>query len=124
MRTLRGKSKNPALLPNRTSDSSRLKPGEIISLRDRLQFLTDGIYKVELDSEEMLHLSLGDTLFGVSRQAVEIVERDLPEPESWLSRQIEHLRYSSFACECALCRMQLAKLEGRGSGEELISDWH
>ena len=124
MRTLRRKSKTQALFSYRRSSVPRLKPGEIISLRDRQQIITDGIYKVEDDAGDLLHLSLGDTLFGVSRRAVEILERGLPESESWRNREIEHLRFSSFACGCEYCRKNLAQLEERVSREGAIGVWN
>ena len=97
-----------------------LKRGEIIRIFSLLGLLSDGIYRVEESSDDMLSLSAGEIYLRVNPNFIKIQERDLAPPTSWLEREIEILEAQLKRCDCTDCRRQLvakaAKLAEHRSG--------
>jgi hypothetical protein len=73
--------------------------------------LTGGIFRFYSEDDGLLVLELGDSLLGVRKEFVDIVERDLPEPLSWLPREIEQIRQTAETCNCKLCHKLLVEKE-------------
>jgi len=69
-------------------------------------------------------LSIGETRMVVSQQMANILERNLPEPESWLECEVAYIREMAERCNCKDCRANLvvkeAQLAAERSGAQLV----
>ena len=94
----------------RKMKNSQVKVGEIIEIKTMLGMPASGIYRVEAQEGELIILSAGEIEIGVNKDYIEIVRRNLSEPETWSSREIEILETT--ACECEECLKLLAQKKG------------
>ncbi len=81
--------------------NSKLRVGEIIRIKSQFGVPPAGIYRVDDVTGNMIMLSAGEVCAGVSVDFIEITERNLAQPASWESREIEILESS--ACDCPEC---------------------
>lgn len=71
----------------------------------------DGVFKVESTSMGMLAITAGELLIGIPMSSVEIVQRNMPEPPSWLPHEVQALRKQVELCPCNECEQNLRRKE-------------
>ncbi|NMC61660.1 MAG: hypothetical protein GYA55_00685 [SAR324 cluster bacterium] len=104
--------------------SKDLKAGEIVKLRSLFGIPPYGVYKVEGVNGEMLYLSAGSISLGADLKWVQIVERGLMEPKSWLHSEIAVIKANLDLSECPHCRRLLAECEEKLKAEGLSLEGH
>jgi len=87
--------------------SIKFRIGEIIRIASPLGLPPAGIYRVDGSHSNLLMLSAGDIRTGVDPRMVTVLERELPEPTSWLSVEVDLLTQQVIHCDCAACRKLL-----------------
>lgn len=91
--------------------NERIKKGEIIKVRSDFGMPPYGIYQFEGISGGMFQVSAGNIFFAVNEKHVQIVERKLPKPKSWLPTEISVIKAQLEICDCEDCRTNLAECE-------------
>ncbi len=88
-------------------NSNTVKVGEIIRIESKYPIPPAGVYRVDACMDGMLMLSAGEIHAGVAMDGVRIVERNLPQPTSWLAVEVELLGMQVLECDCPDCRALL-----------------
>jgi hypothetical protein len=87
--------------------NTAFRVGEIIRIESALGLPPAGVYRVDGLNSQFLMLSAGDFSAGVHPKMITVVERGLPEPESWLEVEVELLQEQVKHCDCAECQKLL-----------------
>lgn len=95
----------------KTATSSNLKVGEIIKAKSKLGLIPEGLYRVDGSIFGHVMLSVGEIRMGAPSMDLEILERDLSQPETWLPEEIKVIKHQLTYCNCAKCRKSLAQKE-------------
>jgi hypothetical protein len=96
-----------------------LKKGEVIRAKDVFGLMPETTSRVEEHDDNLIHLSAGESRFGVSPMSLPVIERNLPEPASWLRVQVTILRERVRQCDCQDCRKLLKQKERELAKEKL-----
>lgn len=99
------------LKPRRNRKPSQLRQGEVIKIRSRFGMPVDGVFKVDSIESGLLAVSAGDLMMGLPLASIEVLERNLPEPQDWLSFEIDALRKHIVMYPCEECERNLEAKE-------------
>lgn len=93
----------------RNQRAAKLRSGEIVRIKSLVSYIPEGVFRVDGVAGDMLMLSAGEIRLGAHRTFIEILERGLPVPASWLTHEVDILRHSVQTCGCADCRRLLTE---------------
>ena len=88
-----------------------LKRGEIVKAASLFGMPGEGVYKVDSVSSALIQLSCGEIRAGCHPSTLIILERNLPEPVSWLNEEIKVIKEQLKSCDCVECRNLLKSKE-------------
>ena len=95
----------------RNTKNFRFEIGEIVKLRSTALGFPEGIYRVDGKMGSFVMLSAGDVRIGAHVKFLEVLERNLVEPNDWIGEEVNHLRFQVDKCGCLECAKQLAEKE-------------